>query len=436
MDLFQQLHEIDGKTPIILMTGQGTANTAIEAMRMGAYEYVLKPLDPDTLIPLVESAIETSRLMRIPAHLPGDHVDGQGDQLIGSCPAMQEVYRAVGRVASQDVTALILGESGTGKEVIARAIYSYSRRSSKPFLAINCAAIPEQLLESELFGHEKGAFTGADRQRIGKFEQCSGGTLFLDEIGDMPLLMQTKILRVLQDQTFERVGGTETIHTNVRLIAATNRNLKAMIETREFRSDLFYRLNVYAIHIPPLRDRGDDIRQLAEFFCRAFAGELGKKLTGVAPESLAMLKAYQWPGNVREMQSVIKHALLEATGPVVVPAFLPSFIREFRAEPASPVPPDAGADALDQIASSTYRQPTTDPVPSETIDELIDRCRRTHGESLYDAVIEHVERRLITKVLDETVGNRTDAAKVLGITRTTIRAKMTKLGIGVRSVVE
>ena len=423
LELFQELHAIDIKTPVILMTGFGTASTAIDAMRLGAFEYILKPLDPDRLIPLVESALETSRLMRVPAHLPGDKPVIGGDLLIGNCPAMQEVYRAVGRVASQHVTVLILGESGTGKEVVARAIYHHSPRADKPFLAINCAAIPETLLESELFGHEKGSFTGADRKRIGKFEQCSGGTLFLDEIGDMSPLMQTKILRVLQDQTFERVGGMETVHTDVRVIAATNRDLTAMIETREFRSDLFYRLNVYTIKLPPLRERGEDIVLLSEYFCQTFGKELNKRVTGIAPESQKWLMDYHWPGNVRELQSAIKHSLLEATGPVLVPAFLPAYLRQSRGAKRETVSP-----AVAPAAETSLK--------SETVDELITRQRFSHPESLYDAVIEDVERRLIARVLDETGGNQTDAAKLLGITRTTIRAKITKLGIGIYRVVD
>ncbi|MEO8494628.1 MAG: sigma-54 dependent transcriptional regulator, partial [Planctomycetota bacterium] len=333
MELFEKLHRVDPKVPIILMTGHGTAGTAIEAMQRGAFEYVLKPLDPDTLIPIVEHAVETSRMTRVPALMPDNHADdepddGTTDLLIGQCPAMQEVYRSIGRVARQDVTVLILGDSGTGKEVIARAIYQYSSRSKGRFLAINCAAIPEQLLESDLFGHEKGSFTGADRKRIGKFELCNDGTLFLDEIGDMTPLMQTKILRVLQDQTFERVGGSDTIRTNARLIAATNRDLEKAIEDKQFRSDLFYRLNVYTIHLPPLRERGGDIRLLASHFVRRFARELGKDITGIAPEAMKLLTHYRWPGNVRELQSVIKHSLLEASGPLIVPAFLPDFLRE------------------------------------------------------------------------------------------------------------
>src|SRR3990172_5503028 len=249
LDLFRRIHELDARIPVIFITAHGKTETAIEAMRLGALDYLLKPFDVDELTRLVGRAFEISRLMRIPAVLaeeaPTD--DEPADLLVGRCPAMQKVYKSIGRVASQEMTVLILGESGTGKELVARAIYHHSNRSSGPFLAINCAAIPETLLESELFGHEKGSFTGADRKRIGKFEQCNGGTLFLDEIGDMTTLTQTKILRVLQDQQFERVGGSETIKTDVRLIAATNRDLKTLMQKGTFRSDLFYRLNVFSI---------------------------------------------------------------------------------------------------------------------------------------------------------------------------------------------
>src|SRR3954452_17869293 len=266
--------------------------------------------------------------MPVPAVVAdAEAVAGTADALVGRCPAMQEVYKAIGRVAPQEVTVLILGESGTGKELIARAIYHYSDRAKGPFLAINCAAIPETLLESELFGHEKGAFTGADRKRIGKFEQASGGTLFLDEIGDMTPLTQTKILRVLQGQEFERVGGNEPIKADVRVIAATNRDLEKMIAEGTFRGDLYYRLNVYTIKLPALRERGDDLPLLAEHFVRRFARELRKEVRGVAPESVELLRRYPWPGNVRELQSVLKQALLQTTGPVVLPEFLPAAVR-------------------------------------------------------------------------------------------------------------
>src|SRR5271156_2937681 len=246
LETLRRIRQTDARIPVVLITGHGTTDTAIEAMKLGAYEYLLKPLELSQLREMVGRALEISRLMRVPAVLADEAAAAdRSDVLIGRCPSMQEVYKEIGRVAPQDVTVLVLGESGTGKELVARAIYSHSRRSAAPFLAINCAAIPETLLEGELFGHEKGAFTGADRRRIGKFEQCSGGTLFLDEIGDMSLLLQAKMLRLLQEQSFERVGGNEMIRTDVRLIAATHRDLKEMVAADEFRSDLYYRLNIF-----------------------------------------------------------------------------------------------------------------------------------------------------------------------------------------------
>ncbi|MBM4077035.1 MAG: sigma-54-dependent Fis family transcriptional regulator, partial [Planctomycetes bacterium] len=330
LELLRNLHEIDNKVPVILMTGHGTANTAIEAMRLGAFDYLLKPLDIDALQVVIDRALETSRMARTPARIPNFELtdEDEGDLLVGQCSAMQEVYRQIGRVAGQDVTVLILGESGTGKEIVARAIYQYSKRADRPFLAINCAAIPENLLESELFGHEKGSFTGAERKRVGKFEQCDGGTLFLDEIGDMTPLTQTKVLRVLQDQQFERVGGSEMVQTNVRLIAATNRNLQEMMSQGTFRSDLYYRLNVYTIHLPPLRDRTGDMPILINHFLRRFSQELEKEIRGVSPEVLDLLTEYSWPGNLRELQSVLKHSVVEATGPMILPEHLPDSLHQ------------------------------------------------------------------------------------------------------------
>lgn len=418
MEAFEKLHRIDPKVPIILMTGRGTASTAIEAMQRGAFEYLLKPLDPDTLIPLVEDAAETSRMTRTPALVPDASADEMAldtstDLLIGSCPAMQEVYRSIGRVAGQNVTALILGESGTGKEVIARAIYQYSDRAAGRFLAINCAAIPEQLLESELFGHEKGAYTGAERKRVGKFELCNEGTLFLDEIGDMTPLMQTKILRVLQDQTFERVGGSETIQTNARIIAATNRDLEQAIQDKDFRSDLFYRLNVYTIKLPPLRERGADIALLAKHFLARFAIELGKPVSGFAEESLHLFNQYHWPGNVRELQSAVKHALLEASGPVIVPAYLPDFLRE--PHKIEPSPSNA--------APSSGR--------TFNFAELTRQRLEAGSEEIHRELVSTAEREIFSEVLKYTEGNLTQAAKRLGITRTTLRARLESLGMSV-----
>ncbi|HQX52642.1 MAG TPA: sigma-54 dependent transcriptional regulator [Planctomycetaceae bacterium] len=440
LELFQQMHQADARVPVILMTGQGTSGTAIHAMQAGVFEYIVKPFNPETLIPLVESAAETSRLMRTPAMLPSDtSAPATGDMLIGNCAAMQEVYRAIGRVASQNVTVLILGESGTGKEVIARAIYNYSQRSKQPFLAINCAAIPENLLESEMFGHEKGSFSGAERKRIGKFEQCSGGTLFLDEIGDMTSLMQTKILRVLQDQSFERVGGNETIRTDVRLMAATNRNLEEMIRKGEFRGDLFYRLNVYTITLPPLRERGDDVALLAEHYCRLFAKDLGKELSGIAAETIQVLKNYDWPGNVRELQSVIKHALLEATGPVLVPAFLPGSVISGRKKVSHEEADDDEALMPSSLLKSVTSNPHIDMVhlhsPAYWSQFVADRLQ-SGSQLVYDEALQQMERQVIPLVLQHTDGNQLRAAKLLGVSRATLRTKCRQYGITVDRVVE
>ena len=324
LEVYQQIRRIDARIPVIFVTMAKTADAAIEAMKQGAYDYLFKPLDLHQLRRVVGEALEVARRMREPAVVAETAADPDVDgAIVGSCPAMREVYKAIGRVAAQNVPVLITGESGTGKELVARAIYQHGPRAKAPFLALNCAAIPENLLESELFGHEKGAFTGADRRRIGKFEQCNGGTLFLDEIGDMPLALQAKILRLLQEQTFERVGGNETIRTDVRLIAATHRDLKAWSAEGKFRPDLYYRLGVFTIHLPPLRERGDDLPLLVQHYLRRFSRELGREVREVAPEALERLRSYSWPGNIRELQSVLKQALLQASGTVLLPAFLP-----------------------------------------------------------------------------------------------------------------
>lgn len=407
LETFRRLHEMDAQVPVIFITGHGTTDTAIEAMKLGAFDYLLKPLELAQLRELVGRAFGVSRLMRVPALVADEEaVAGASETLVGRCPAMQEVYKAIGRVASQDVTVLILGESGTGKELVARAIYHHSRRAAKPFLAINCAAIPETLLESELFGHERGAFTGADRKRIGKFEQCSGGTLFLDEIGDMSPVTQTKILRVLQEQRFEPVGGNESIQTNVRLIAATNRDLEKLIAEGLFRADLFYRLSVFTVQLPPLRDRFDDLPLLVDHFVRRFSGELGKDVRAAAPETLEALQRHHWPGNLRELQSVLKQALLRATGPVLAPDFLPDLSSRLSDKPQAAVALAAWGDFIDaQLAGG--------------------------GGNLYAEALEAMERQLLTRTLRYTGGNQLQAAKLLGITRGSLRAKIRALGISI-----
>ncbi|HEV8259695.1 MAG TPA: sigma-54 dependent transcriptional regulator [Burkholderiales bacterium] len=410
LDAFRRIQKLDGRVPVIFITGQGTTDTAIEATKLGAYDYLLKPLELDQLRDVVARACKISSLMRFPVPVAGEEPAGIGSEvLVGRCPAMQEVYKAIGRVAPQDVTVLILGESGTGKELVARAIYHHSQRAVSMFLAINCAAIPETLLESELFGHEKGSFTGADRLRIGKFEQCSGGTLFLDEIGDMTPLTQSKILRVLQEQRFERVGGSETIQTDVRLIAATNRNLEQLVATDKFRSDLYYRLSVFTIQLPPLRGRLDDLPLLAEHFVRRFSRELGKTVQTIDPETLAILQRYSWPGNVRELQSVLKQALLQTTGPVLLPDFLPAIL---------------------QNGDKSGSKITTPPpaVPCEW-ERFVDNRLQSASDNLYAEWLALTDRALLTQVLRHTGGNQVQAAKILGITRGTLRIKIRSLGI-------
>ena len=415
VQLLQDVHSIDGRIPVILMTGHGTAKTAIEAMRSGAFEYLLKPLDLDVLQSIVDRAFEASRMARTPARIAIDSEEAayEGDLIIGQCPAMQEVYRQIGRVAGQDVTVLILGESGTGKEVVARAIYQYSKRSEKSFLAINCAAIPENLLESELFGHEKGSFSGAERKRIGKFEQCDGGTLFLDEIGDMTPLTQTKVPRVLQDQQFERVGGNEMVRTNVRLIAATNRNLTEMMEHDKFRGDLYYRLNVYAIHLPPLRERTGDLPLLVKHFLRRFSRELNKQVRLISPQALDLLNDYSWPGNLRELQSVLKHAVVEATSPVILPEFLPEIVRGI-----------ATGEPRSRASKTNF-----DDLFKDGLLSLILQRIRSGTNGLYEEVVQRVERSLLTEVLHQVDFNISRAATLLGISRSTLRLKLTTMGI-------
>jgi two-component system nitrogen regulation response regulator GlnG len=360
---------------------------------------------------VVAQALELGRLMRRPAVVAQTPpAEDSGDAIIGRCPAMAEVYKAIGRVAAKNVIVLITGESGTGKELVARAIYQHSTRARAPFLAINCAAIPENLLESELFGHEKGAFTGADRKRIGKFEQCSGGTLFLDEVGDMPLATQAKILRLLQDQSFERVGGNETVRTDVRLIAATHRDLKTWSGEGRFRQDLYYRLSVFTIPLPALRERGDDLPMLVQHYLRRFSRELGRDLREITPEALELLCRYPWPGNIRELQGVLKQAILQATGTVLIPAFLPETLRV----PAAPVPGETpGAEADFSFEAFILR-------------------RLEEGTTTLSAEAhQHLDRLLLRLALRSTRGNQVQAARVLGISRQTLRAKIRELGLSV-----
>jgi two-component system nitrogen regulation response regulator GlnG len=412
MEAYQHLRRLDAKIPVIFITAEGSSETAIEATKLGAFDYLTKPLDCNVLRSLVEQTLKIQRLMQVPVKLPDAGVhDDQADLMIGRSPQMLEVYKAIGRVARQDVTVLVRGESGTGKELIARALYQHSSRAEGPFLAVNCAAIPDALLESELFGHEKGAFTSADRRRIGKFEQCTGGTLFLDEVGDMSLLVQSKLLRLLQEQRFERVGGNETIQTDVRIITATNRDLEQMVAEGTFRGDLFYRLNGFTINLPPLRERGDDILLLLERFLSRFARQFERDVHGISPDALKILAEYPWPGNVRELQSVLRTSLLNATGPVLVPEFLPDEVK-------GKVEPKAAAAAASEA-------------PLSELEAFVDERLRSNSTDVYAEALQMLERCVVTRVLRMTNGNQLKAAARLGISRGSLRTKIRMLGISI-----
>jgi len=409
LDVLRQLRQIDARIPVVLVTVVRSADAAIEAMRQGAYDYLLKPLDLQKLDRVLGEALNVARLMREPAMVvrtPPEE-DQPGEAVVGSCPAMQDVYKAIGRVADQTFPVLITGESGTGKELVARAIYQHGPRAKAPFLALNCAAIPETLLESELFGHEKGAFTGAERRRIGRFEQANGGTLLLDEIGDMPLPAQAKFLRVLQEQAFERLGGGETIRTDVRVIAATHRDLNAWSDEGKFRLDLYYRLGVFTIHLPPLRERGDDLELLVRFYLRRVSRDLGREVREVAAEALERLRGYSWPGNLRELQSVLKQAILRAHGPVLLPDFLPEFPR-LPGEPATPAAPQEGRVDLEAFVHQRLGPDSRD---------------------LYKETQRELDRLLLPRVLEYTGFKQQRAALLLGIARQTLRLKLRDLGL-------
>ncbi|HEV3146812.1 MAG TPA: sigma-54 dependent transcriptional regulator [Gemmataceae bacterium] len=411
MDLLPRLRELDAKRPIIIITAHGTTQTAIEAMKSGAFDYLIKPLDLERLSQVVERAFDAARLMNVPATLP---TGISADQIIGRSPVMQEMCKAIGRIAPQDVNVLIRGESGTGKELVARALYHHSKRNDKPFLAINCAAIPEALLESELFGHEKGAFTGADRRRIGKFEQVNGGTLFLDEIGDMPPALQAKMLRILQEQRFERLGGNEVVQTQVRVLTATNQDLEKLVKSGRFRKDLYYRLKVVTIPCPPLRDHLNDVAELAHYFLYRFDRDLGMDFQSLAPETLELLENYSWPGNVRELQSAIKQAMLNASGQIILPEFLPAEVQKESTLPSTPVSSGDGASDLRKL-----------------IDGLLARGEK----DLHRKVVEAIERVLLPRVLRETHGHQAQASEILGVNRATLRHKLRTLGLGFDKVV-
>jgi DNA-binding NtrC family response regulator len=405
LECFENIKRIDRRIPVIFITGHGTVESAIEATKHGAFDYLFKPLELLELKSLVGKAIRLSEMMKTaPVVNPDESAPPDGKQaMVGRCEAMQEVYKAIGRVAAQDITVLIQGESGTGKELVAQAIYQHSRRNEGPFRALNCAAIPETLLESELFGHEKGSFTGADRRRIGHFEQANNGTLFLDEVGDMSPMTQSKLLRVLQERSLERVGGNETVKVDVRVIAATNHDLEELVAQGRFRSDLFFRLRDFMIKLPPLRERGDDIQLLAEHFVRRHSSTLGKDVSQISESAMQILRDAAWPGNVRELESVIKQSLLCTSGSVLLPECLPEAM---------------GGAGIPGSGQSFQIQKF-----------IAEQLKKRDPTSLYSKVISNTERELLTSVLQHTSGNQVQASSILGISRVTLRNKLRIHGI-------
>jgi len=405
LDVFDAIHARDPRLPTVIVTAHSTTETAIEAMKRGAFDYLTKPVELHRLQEVIGRALELRRMQSVPAVLDSAAPDAEGDRMIGRCPAMQEVFKAIGRVTAQDVNVLITGESGTGKELAARAVFQHSRRAQKPFLAMNCAAIPEGLLESELFGHERGAFTGADRKRIGKFEQADHGTIFLDEVGDMAPATQAKMLRLLQEQKFERLGSGETIAVDLRIISATNRDLDAMVAEGSFRSDLLYRLNGFTIHLPALRERREDLPLLIEYILRETSRTLDKSVRAVSPEAMKLLDRYDWPGNIRELQGVLRFAAVQTVGEVLTPDCLPRSLQS-----STPVEAPGGSTTLDAGALTQ---------------ELLNR-----GETnIYSLVSQKTDRAILETVLRHTGGNQVTASQLLGISRTTLRAKLQALGM-------
>ncbi len=407
LDAFQAMREIEPKLPVIIMTAFGTTETAIEATKRGAFDYILKPFEIPEILRQIEQALEAGRFMRSRVEMDVKPESAVPDALIGRSEAMQQVYKAIGRVAPTDATVLIRGESGTGKELVARAIYHHSLRVHKPFLVINCVAIPETLLESELFGYEKGAFTGATTRRVGKIEQANGGTVFLDESGDMPFNIQAKILRLLQEKSIERLGGREPIPVDVRIIAATNRDLEASLAAGHFREDLYYRLKVVTIELPPLRERKGDAALLCDYFLARFASEMGLDNPGITPEARAMIESNPWPGNVRELANTLQKALIFSRG--------------------YPIRPEDISKAV--LGTSAHGQAN-----NESADKILRQWVRENlaagvRQDIFAFFMDRLTRILISEALDLTRGNRSKAAKILGISRPTLHDKMEKCGL-------
>jgi nitrogen regulation protein NR(I) len=413
LQAFQVMHEIEPKLPVIVMTAYGTTDTAIEATKLGAFDYVLKPFEIPEMLANIQKALEAGRFMRSRVEMDIMPEGASTEAIFGRSKTMQEVYKAIGRVASTDATVLIRGESGTGKELVARALYQHSIRKDRPFLVINCVAIPETLLESELFGYEKGAFTGAVTRRVGKIEQANGGTVLLDEIGDMPFSIQAKILRLLQEKSIERLGGRSPIPVDVRVLAATNRDLEAALAEGRFREDLYYRLKVVTLRLPPLRERAGDVPMLSEHFLKRFAREMNIDSPGITDEAMKIMCNYSWPGNVRELANTVQKALIFSRGA-----------------------PISGEEISQAIKGETAAREGTPDRGDETIRQWVRRALTLEGgEKMFGDVIDQFASLLITEALNITGGNRSQAAKLLGLSRPTLLAKIEKYGIKIETAV-
>ena len=407
------LHELEPRLPVIIMTAYSTTESAIEATKQGAFDYVMKPFDIPHVLEQLATALEAGRKMRQQVGLNAESGGEQAEQLVGTSRAMQELYKSIGRVAHTDALVLLRGESGTGKELVARALYQHSARSNRPFLIINCVAIPETLLESELFGYERGAFTGAVHRRVGKIEQASGGTVFLDEIGDIPIGVQAKLLRLLQERQIERLGGRETVNVDVRILAATNRNLEEAVAAGRFREDLFYRLNVVSLHLPPLRERGEDVPLLARHCLAAFAREMEVRPPELTQQALALLTGHSWPGNVRELRNLMQQLLIFTQGGVIEAADVERALA------------GKGGEGGRLHGSSLAN------TPALMLEEYVRHFLETYGEgNIFDAIMDDVGARVVREALRLCEGNRSRTARMLGLSRPTLLAKIDKYGMG------
>ncbi len=434
IETLQHLRAVHPQLLVVLMTAFGTAQTAIEAMKFGAFDYVMKPFDADKVLAIAENALKTKADLKTAAgYKPKLKSEDYKEGLVGSSPAMQEVFKVIGQVTASDATVLISGESGTGKELVARCIFQHSHRSAKPFMAVNCAAIPENLIESELFGHERGSFTGATGQRNGKFELCDGGTLFLDEIGDMSLATQTKILRVLQEGEIQRVGGTETLKVDVRIIAATNRDLEAMVKAKTFREDLYYRLAVVRLRLPSLRERTTDIPEIVDFMLQKLEKSKKTRVRRVAPEAMDILVRHRWPGNVRELENAVYRSAVIAQGDTILAKDLPAELREAvqglgASAPATAAVASAPVAAPSPAAALAEHAPVaTEASAPESLEAALDFVYQRLSADKTETILERLEREMIVRANKEFGGNQVRSSERLGITRATLRKRLDAL---------